>query len=156
MNPLHHVDPDTGCWTSLGTHQDAKVAPLERFQHAGALERTPIDPARRRACLDALAARHLAGVPGRPDGDTLGGWLLHGAPGADERWVLRQFLEGIWLREMGRLLSVCGLSAWDIARAMRDCQVGSVQKILWINQFRAPDGTGERSCPPAPAMPRRG
>lgn len=107
--------------------------PLPWFDHENAHYRTPCaDPHK---YLDILSADHLAGCQPRPDGRTLRRLLRADHLSRAEAALVDDFLARLRMIELAYLLSRCGLTVYEIARAMLICGSETPAKTNWVNQF---------------------
>ena len=107
--------------------------PLPWFDHENAHLRTPCDEPYR--YLDILSADHLAGCDPRPDGRTLDRLLRADRLTRTEAALVEDFLTRLRMIELAYLLSRCGLTVYEVARAMLLSGSSTPAKTHWINQF---------------------
>ena len=107
--------------------------PLPWFDHENAHLRSPCEAPH--AYLDVLSADHLAGCHPRPDGRTLRRLLRAESLTGPEAALVEDFLARLRMIELAYLLSRCGLTVYEIARAMLLSGSRTPAKTHWINQF---------------------
>ena len=107
--------------------------PLPWFDHENAHLRTPCNDPHR--YLDILSADHLAGRDPRPDGRTLYRLLRSDHLTRSEATLVEDLLARLRMIELAYLLSRCGLTIYEIARAMLLSDSRTPAKTHWINQF---------------------
>ena len=122
--------------------------PLPWFDHENAHRRTPCDAPN--SYLDVLSADHLAGCHPRPDGRTLRRLLRADRLTSNEATLVEDFLARLRMVELAYLLSRCGLTIYEIARAMLLSGSRTPTKTHWINQFATRPEPGESAAPMAP------
>ncbi len=107
--------------------------PLPWFDHENAHYRTPcVEPHK---YLDILSADHLAGCDPRPDGHALRRLLCAEQLSGAEARLVDDFFARLRMIELAYLLSRCGLTIYEIARAMLLSGSKTPAKTHWINQF---------------------
>lgn len=125
--------------------------PLPWFDHENAHQRTPCDDPH--SYLDVLSADHLAGLHPRPDGQTLSRLLCADCLTSKEAVLVEDFLARLRMIELAYLLSRCGLTIYEIARAMLLSGSRTPAKTHWINQFATrpePSESATRMARPHP------
>ena len=126
--------------------------PLEWFDHPRAHAPPPVPPDDPDSFFAQLSAGHLAGYPSRPDGAALRRIFRAASLTPVKRDQLWHVFACIQTKNLVRLLSLGGLSIYQVARAVHLSQARFGNVVAWINQFAArpePSTLPDRSHPRA-------